>query len=190
MQDAYAHALYSTAAAPQRLLLRLSALPPAPGAPPGASRRAAAAAVCRLPATHAFRGLSDFQVVGAAAVPLDRAAPGVPTANAAAAAEPGGCEVPLRVLPPLFSVSDTPFKYGYKGFAKKDVRTGIAWAPAGKQTVVAWDAPCPPPPAEDDAALALVRSLTEHLTQQPWLHGTEWLLSLLERNFVGRGGDE
>ena len=173
MQDPYAHPLHSSVSRPHRLLLKVTrhtaagagaaadtadANSTAPRA--GAARPTASVeVVARLPVTHAFRGLADFQVVSSTAPLLDRSSARVSAPNQPAAAEPNRAEQPFLVLPPLFSTTDSTFKYGYKPFARKDARASLVWAPSGKQTAVAWGDPCPAALSGCDTALKQVQLL-------------------------------
>jgi hypothetical protein len=155
LQDPYSHPLYSIPAKTHRLLLRVTRVPSSAGA--SAPPLVSVETLRRLPTSHFFRGLADFQVASASVPMLDRTQPSVTPANHPAVAEPNRVEQPLLVLPPLFSLSDAPFKYGYKGFARKDMRTSIAWAPAAQKVLIGWEDATPSVLPYDDSAVAQVR---------------------------------
>lgn len=109
-----------------------------------------------------MRGLigavSSVQVISSTVPDLDRSADTVTPANKPDVAEPNGSEHPLLVIPPELSRTDGTFAYRYRGFAKKAVRTEIAWAPHRKMMLIAYDVasvPQPQPRAEEDAAEVL-----------------------------------
>jgi hypothetical protein len=137
MQDPYSHPLHSSCTHRVRLLLRISR-----EHKDGASG-AGVQVVARLPRTHVFGGLADFQVVSRAICPLHRTTPGVSQSNEAHYAEPNRMEAPLLVLPPLFSASDCSFSYDYIGFAHRESSLSMAWTPKAKQAVIAFDAATP-----------------------------------------------
>ena len=159
MQDSYSHPLYSAASAPHRLLLQITHTP---SADPSSAPEVTVQPVARLTSTHTFRGMADFQVVSSTVPLLDRATPQMPDCNRPNEAEPNRAEQPLLVLPPLFSTTDVPFKYGYRAFARKDPKASISWQPAGKQTVISWADVCPQPPVDDDAAHQTVCFAVSH----------------------------
>ena len=97
----------------------------------------------RLPVTCSFTGLADFQMVSADAPRMDRAQPHISEANWPHSAEPMRNEQRLLVLPPLFSVTEHPCKYGFKPYGRKEPRTAMAWLPSGKQMLAGWGDPVP-----------------------------------------------
>lgn len=98
-----------------------------------------------------------MQVIASAVPDLDRSVDTVTAPNKPDVAEPDGCEHPLLTMPTALSRTDVPFPYRFRGFAKKAVRTDIAWTPHKKMMIVAFDAATvPQPQAKDEEDLAQV----------------------------------
>lgn len=91
-----------------------------------------------------------MQVISKAVPELDRSLDTVTAPNKPDVAEPDGCEHPLLVLPLILSRTEVPFPYRYRGFAKKAVRTEIAWTSSKKMMIVSFDAGTVPQPRPRD----------------------------------------
>jgi hypothetical protein len=74
-------------------------------------------------------------------------------------------EVPLLVLPPLFSASDCSFSYEYIGFAHRDGSLSMAWTPKAKQPLISFDTATPAELDMADADLANVSHRTQNYLQ-------------------------
>eukprot|EP00892_Ulva_mutabilis_P003772 jgi/Ulvmu1/1767/UM118_0006.1 len=151
-------------------------------------------AVANITKSHEFRGLADFQVVSSAVPDLDRSGDTVTAANKPDVAEPNGGEHPLLVIPPELSRTDGTFAYRYRGFAKKDVRTEIAWTPHRRVMIVAYDVgTVPQPQPRDDRGAA--EAATRHAPLRAALRALFdvrpcWLLpDLMERVGTAQQGE-
>lgn len=184
LQDPYAHPLYSSTSQPHRLLLKV-----ARGRSGDNGSAVSVTVVRRLPVTCAFPGMADFQVSSADAPRLDRAQPHVSAANIAHTAEPMRDEQRMLVLPPMFSVAEQPFKYGYKAFARKEPRAALAWLPGGKQAVVGWGEAAPAAAQPMDAKAKQVCSACVWLSAMLWpVLGMHCARISITSCFLCRGG--